>query len=74
MGRKQNLAKAIREIRHILTKPPDGYDLNILRPFARKIGVVFAYGPTAPEDIQSVISKRDFDYLKTMTEISEYLY
>ncbi|XP_045173657.2 uncharacterized protein LOC123535166 [Mercenaria mercenaria] len=56
MGHKQNLAKAIREIRHILTKPPDGYDMHILRPGAKKIGIIFAFGPTPKKDIQNVIT------------------
>lgn len=57
MGQKQDLAKAIREVRHMLTYPPDGYDAHILRPNATKIGVIFAYGPTPAKEIQNVISK-----------------
>lgn len=56
LGLKQDVAGAIREIRHMLTKPPDGYDLGILRPNAKKIGIIFAYGPTPPDQVQNVIT------------------
>lgn len=56
LGLKQDLSGAIRELRHMLTKPPDGYDLNILRPNAMKIGIIFAYGPTPPDQVQNVIT------------------
>lgn len=56
MGHKQNLAKAIREVRHMLTYPPDGYKANILRPNATKIGIIFAFGPTPAKEIQNVIT------------------
>lgn len=38
----------------MFSTPPPGYHGMVLRPAARKFGVVFTYGPTEPANIQKV--------------------
>lgn len=46
LGMELNVAEAIRQVSDMLTKAPRGYPAEILRPNARKIGIIFTYGPT----------------------------
>jgi len=39
----------------MFTEPPPGYHSMILRPGARKIGLVFTYGPTPAGNVNKVI-------------------